>query len=171
MKKVLLLFLLVFFFKPSSEHPIHYNTYNNALIAVEKQQVNNSVPPAFEIDTNKYLGIKYVWGGNTMKGLDCSSLIQNVFLDNNINIPRTTKYQSKKGETINFQNIERGDLLFFTKKYDLNTIGHVAIYLGDDRIFHATSKGVIINLIGSNVWNNYWEKRLKVIKRISPILT
>ena len=162
MKKIILLFLLIL---------IHLNTIEKNTM-IEPYKLRNiyktNIKQNINIDVDKYLNIKYIWGGNNPdKGLDCSSLVQHIFEDNNISLPRTTKYQSKKGISVNFNKIKKGDLLFFSKKYDLKTIGHVAVYLGNDSILHATSsKGVRISTFHDREWRRYWKKRLIVIKRI-----
>lgn len=164
MKKLLVLFIILAgLFKISHEHN---NNTNKILRPITKLELKNELPPIF-VDYNKYLGTRYKWGGtNIKKGLDCSSFTQHVFKDNNIEIPRNSREQAKQGSEVEFKDLRRGDLLFFSKRYDLKTIGHVSLYIGNNQIIHAVTRGVVIDSIGDSRWNNYWEKRLLNIRRI-----
>jgi len=117
------------------------------------------------ININKYINTKYLYGGLSLNGIDCSGLTYLIYKDNNINIPRSSICQSKKGNLIKFYNIKIGDLLFFGQ----SNISHTAIYIGNNKILHAISKGVTIDSIGSRVWNNYWKPRFKFIKRYKKL--
>ena len=87
----------------------------------------------------KFLNIKYVWGGKTYKGIDCSALLQIFFNYNNSFYPRDTKdqikYSKKKIERVNFK---KGDIIFWK--------GHVAMCLNSKQLIHAygPEKKVII---------------------------
>jgi hypothetical protein len=88
-----------------------------------------------------YLGVPYVWGGDTPRGFDCSGFTKYVFAKNGITLPRVSRDQAKVGERVtpSLGALRVGDLLFFAENY--SRIDHVAIYVGDDRIIHATSSG------------------------------
>ena len=61
-----------------------------------------------------YLNTKYLWGGNSPKGLDCSALVQELLKFNNIYCPRDSKDQKKFfRKEISIKNIRKGDLLFW----------------------------------------------------------
>lgn len=109
----------------------------------------------------EWRGVKYKFGGNSKRGIDCSAFVQKTFKDRlNINIPRTTALQSKVGKDISIQELEMGDLIFF--KTGFNT-RHVGIYLEGGKFLHAsTKKGVTI----SRLDNLYYTDHLWKIKRI-----
>ena len=118
-----------------------------------------------------YLHTKYVYGGTTKNGFDCSGLIQKIYKDNNIEIPRNSLSQSQIGKVISIDSVISGDLLFFSGRsikhsHSTKDIGHVSMYLGNRKIIHSTGRGVVIDSIGGTVWNAYWKQRLIVIKRI-----
>ncbi|MFX1516905.1 MAG: C40 family peptidase, partial [Promethearchaeota archaeon] len=90
-----------------------------------------------------YQGTPYQWGGNTPgKGLDCSGLTQNVFKQFGINLPRTSKEQSKVGTPVSLAQAIPGDLLFFgTGKKGIH---HVGVYAGNGMYVHAPKKGDVV---------------------------
>jgi len=84
-----------------------------------------------------YLGEKYVWGGNGLRGYDCSSFTKEVFEQNGIEIPRNSWKQAKVGKKIKKRNLQKGDLIFFTSKHH-SKVNHVGIYLGHGKFIHAS---------------------------------
>ena len=101
-------------------------------------------------DAKYYKGGKYVWGGTTPKGFDCSGYVQYLYKKHHINLPRTAWAQSKKGTLVEKQNLQKGDLLFFlTDKKRGIPVTHVGIYIGEGNFIHAASKkkGIIISPI------------------------
>lgn len=101
-------------------------------------------------DAKYYKGGKYVWGGTTPEGFDCSGYVQYLYKKHNINLPRTAWAQSKKGLAVSKENLQKGDLLFFlTDKKRGIPVTHVGIYIGDGNFIHAASKkkGIIISPI------------------------
>jgi len=99
-------------------------------------------------DAKYFKGGKYVWGGTTPEGFDCSGYVQYLYKKHNINLPRTAWEQSKQGHLVNMENLQKGDLLFFlTDKKRGIPITHVGIYIGNGNFIHAASKkkGIIIS--------------------------
>ena len=64
-----------------------------------------------------FKGGKYVWGGTTPKGFDCSGYVQFLYKKSGINLPRTAWSQSKRGMPISKNHLKEGDLLFFLTDY------------------------------------------------------
>lgn len=93
-------------------------------------------------------GTPYVWGGNSLSnGVDCSGLVQQIYGQLGISIPRITYEQAKFGKRVSVHDIRPGDLVFY------NNYGHVGIYVGNGHIVHAANPklGVITsNLTNSN---------------------
>ena len=95
-----------------------------------------------------FKGGKYVWGGTTPKGFDCSGYVQYLYKKHGVNLPRTAWAQSKKGKPVDLAHLKKGDLLFFlTDKKRGIPVTHVGIYLGNGEFIHAASRkqGIIIS--------------------------
>ncbi|MDU8885179.1 C40 family peptidase [Yeosuana sp. MJ-SS3] len=105
----------------------------------------------------QFNGVKYKYGGNTKRGMDCSGLISTSFGSEKILLPRTTSDLSKTGQWIDLKEVEKGDLLFFATKKNSRKVNHVAIVTeartGYVEFIHSTtSAGVIV----SNLEEKYW---------------
>ena len=110
----------------------------------------------------KFLNVKYVWGGKTFKGIDCSALLQIFFFYNNLFYPRDTKDQIKFTKKNSIKKFKKGDIIFWK--------GHVAMCLNSKQLIHAygPEKKVIIMPIVETI--NRIQKTAKLkIKRISKI--
>lgn len=117
-------------------------------------------------DAKYFKGGKYVWGGTTPEGFDCSGYVQYLYKKHNINLPRTAWSQSKKGLTIAKSDLQKGDLLFFlTDKKRGIPVTHVGIYIGDGNFIHAASKekGIII----SPLTHGSYAKTFVLAKRVT----
>ena len=78
----------------------------------------------------KFLNVKYVWGGKTFKGIDCSALLQIFFCYNNTFYPRDTKDQIKYAKkNSKKKQFKKGDIIFWK--------GHVAMCLNSKQLIHA----------------------------------
>ncbi|HET9439002.1 MAG TPA: C40 family peptidase [Longimicrobiales bacterium] len=100
-----------------------------------------------------YIGTKYVWGGATPRGFDCSGFVQYVFRRHGIELPRTSRQQAQVGRSVatSLGSMRVGDLMFFAT--DGNRVDHIAIYAGNDEIIHSSSSG------GGVGYDNFSTKR------------
>ena len=120
-------------------------------------------------DAKYFKGGKYVWGGTTPQGFDCSGYVQYLYKKHNINLPRTAWAQSKKGQNVGKNELEKGDLIFFlTDKKRGIPVTHVGIYLGNGQFIHAASKkkGIIISPIHSGYYSNKFVSAKRVINQV-----
>jgi cell wall-associated NlpC family hydrolase len=89
---------------------------------------------------DRYVGVPYVWGGNTPEtGFDCSGFTRYVFAKQGISLPRTSREQARMGAGVALDPaaLLPGDLLLFAEPNE--AVSHVAIYVGDGRMIHASS--------------------------------
>ena len=88
----------------------------------------------------EYLGVQYIWAANGPSAFDCSGYTKYVFKKNGITIPRYSGHQANVGTKIAFNELEKGDLVFFdTEKKFTKKVNHVGIYIGENRFIHASS--------------------------------
>lgn len=86
-----------------------------------------------------FLGLPYRWGGMSKNGgMDCSGLVKALFAELHIELPRTARDQYRAGREVAIDNLQAGDLLFFST--DGVTPDHVALYVGNNRFVHAEKK-------------------------------
>jgi len=117
----------------------------------------------------KYLGdFDYVYGSepwNTgYKEADCSSYTKLVFdIKHGIDLPRTSKEQSKVGKHVKKSKLKKGDLVFFDTNND-GKINHVGIYIGDGKFIHSSPiNDVGINKLDSGWWEDHYVTARRVL--------
>lgn len=94
----------------------------------------------------EFLGITYVWGGTSPRGLDCSGLSYLVYKLNGIELPRVSwlQFRAAIGRSVDKSHLQHGDLVFFTT-YKQGP-SHVGIYIGRNQFIHASpTQGVTIS--------------------------
>jgi cell wall-associated NlpC family hydrolase len=115
-----------------------------------------------------YRGTPYAWGGGGTRGpgpgqdpdlgvigFDCSGLTQYAYARAGISIPRNSRAQYSSLPKVASSDLRPGDLVFWaTDASDPNTIRHVAIYLGDDRVVQAPQSGDVVKVSGM-WWQGY----------------
>lgn len=106
---------------------------------------DSAVRTAIVAYAKQFLGNPYVYGGTSLtNGADCSGFTMRIFEHFGVSTGRTSRDQASNGKQISLSEIQPGDLLFYASG---KTINHVALYIGDGKIIHAsTSKtGIIIS--------------------------
>lgn len=95
----------------------------------------------------RYLGVRYVWGGTTPSGFDCSGLCQYSYRQIGISIPRTSRQQFRIGTYIPRDRLDAlapGDLVFFGYNGDADRVHHVGIYVGGGNFIEAPAAGLTV---------------------------
>lgn len=102
----------------------------------------------------QYIGCKYVYGGTSPSGFDCSGFTSYVYKLHGVSLNRTAAGQYSNGVAVNRSDLQPGDLIMFGK----SGINHVGIYIGGGMMVHAAnpSRGVTTDTITSGYYNtNY----------------
>jgi SH3-like domain-containing protein len=149
---------------------------------VEKQRVMNFEEWKNKADcseenicatASKFMGLPYLWGGSSSKGVDCSGLVQSVFFRNGFILQRDASLQAKHGIRVDisddYKNLKKGDLLFFGTKENTNPhVTHVGIYIGNKE--YINSSGMVkINSLDSTQ-TNYRTYRLNSLLSAKRII-
>lgn len=111
-----------------------------------------------------YLGAPYRRGGTSEEGFDCSGLVQRVFLDHGVALPRTADEQSATGAVVAPEELAPGDLVFFRASGPKPT--HVGIYVGRGQFVHAPGRGSRVRL--EQLSSEYFRRRFAGARRIVP---
>ena len=108
-----------------------------------------------------WYGVKYLYGGTSKRGIDCSALMQILFTAvYGVALPRTAKMQYDFSKRISRTELKEGDLLFFNTR---GGVSHVGMYLTNNKFIHAsTSNGVAI----SDMFESYYASRLIGVGRV-----
>lgn len=114
-------------------------------------------------NAQKQQGKMYRWGGTSpVTGFDCSGLTQYAFNQGaGVKLPRTAAAQYEAAQKVPFNQAQKGDLIFFATRG--RHIGHVGVYLGENRFVHAPRQGKPIT---TSDLNGYWQQHLVGFGRI-----
>lgn len=108
----------------------------------------------------KYLGKPYVYGGTSLtNGIDCSAYVMKIYGHFGYSLPRTARPQAKCGTSIKASQAKPGDLVFYAKA---GSITHVAMYIGNGQIIHASNPDD-----GIKISNMYYTTPYKVVRIIN----
>ena len=121
-----------------SDGDVEYDEYGNVIdsdntVDPEEYQSSGSGSGSSVVDfATQFVGNPYVWGGTSLTdGADCSGFVQSVYANFGVSLPRTSYEQQNAGTEVSYADAQLGDLICYG--------GHVAIYMGDGKIVHASN--------------------------------
>jgi len=101
-----------------------------------------------------YLGVPYVWGGESYGGVDCSGLTMLAWGSAGVDLPHLSRAQYGYGTHVPIGSMAPGDLIFWSSNGTQSGIYHVAIYLGDGQMIEAPTFGVPVRITGVYSWGS-----------------
>lgn len=123
----------------SSSGSVEYDEYGNVIDSANtvtdtsEYTSSGSGSGSSVVDyATQFVGNPYVWGGTSLtNGADCSGFVQSVYSNFGVSLPRTSYEQQNAGTEVSYADAQPGDLICYG--------GHVAIYMGDGKIVHASN--------------------------------
>lgn len=159
-----------------------------AFISTKRAQLyekwkNQSNPSADQLlkTARNFLGIPYLWGGTSVKGLDCSGFTKTSYLLHGIVLPRDASQQALVGDAVDIlekdtlniakalKNLLPGDHLFFAADKRTKRVTHTAIYIGNGEFIHAAGLVRINSMIGGT--KNYDDFQSRTLVSARRVLT
>jgi peptidoglycan endopeptidase LytE len=146
-------------------------TQEEALAEIEKQKRDSAAllgkwnspdePKLLVKVAMGFLGAPYRLGGTSVTGIDCSGFVKKIYQFFNINLPRTAFEQSRVGMRVARHELAEGDLLFFNTR---KTVGHVGIYIGNNKFVHACSrkKGVRVDNLNTPYYDRHFIRAVRL---------
>ncbi|MBM40998.1 MAG: hypothetical protein CL483_03625 [Acidobacteria bacterium] len=143
--------------------PAPFPTVGNTVSTSRPTGLLRPVDPYAVSSTARDLrGVPYVDGGTTPAGFDCSGFTRYIFEQHGVELPRLAADQYRVGKPLDPDDIETGDLLFFTTVAP--GASHVALSIGGDEFIHAPSERGQVRVERLN--SSYWSQRFLGARRV-----
>jgi cell wall-associated NlpC family hydrolase len=141
---------------------------NSSLVVTEISHISQRVGnQASELVLNAmgFLGVPYKRGGTGITGFDCSGFVRAMY-ENTLGLvlPHNAKEQAAVTQTIDKDELQPGDLVFFNTLR--RAFSHVGIYVGEGRFIHSPRAGGEVRI--ENMSDSYWRKRFNGARRVNP---
>ncbi|OPY65989.1 MAG: D-gamma-glutamyl-meso-diaminopimelic acid endopeptidase CwlS precursor [Syntrophorhabdus sp. PtaU1.Bin050] len=115
-----------------------------------------------------FVGAPYQYGGETVRGLDCSAFVKKIYEIFDVQLPRSAREQFGVGNRVSKEELSVGDLVFFRTKRSAGYPTHVGIYIGDGNFIHSSSGhnrlGVKIDALSSDFYSRTYMGATRVKK-------
>lgn len=113
-----------------------------------------------------FMGAPYKYGGESVRGLDCSAFVKKIYDIFDVQLPRSAREQFVAGARIEKERISIGDLVFFKTKRYVKYPTHVGIYIGDGNFIHSSSTqcktGVKVDSLASEFYTRTYVGAVRV---------
>lgn len=120
--------------------------------ASQPTQVQSKLGQKIAELAEQQMGVPYLYGGDTPKGFDCSGLVEYVYGQAGVKLPRTAEAQYNATPRVARDALEPGDIVFFNS--DSGSLMHVGIYVGSHWFVHAPEAGKPVS--GARLDSAYW---------------
>jgi len=139
-----------------SDKKIETSSRSSSSVNRNSSTSNKKIEPPIEGDISgsavvkyakQFVGYKYVYGGASPSGFDCSGFTQYVYKQFGYSLKRSAASQSSDGVGVKKENLKEGDIICFSNSRGSSSIGHVGLYIGGGKVVHAANsrRGVIIS--------------------------
>lgn len=140
-------------------------SYNGGTAWVSSLYVTVKSGAQTVVNTAKSMeGVKYVFGGATPSGFDCSGLVVYCYKQAGVTLPHSAAQLATNGTAVNRSALQPGDLVFFDTDGGHNNITHVGIYIGNNTFVSAQSGAGYVK--EANLTNSYWSSAYMCARRI-----
>jgi SH3-like domain-containing protein len=133
---------------------------------VESREVSSKIKELISF-SKKFLGVKYVWGGESPRGFDCSGFVKYVYKHVGISLLHKASLQSKRGIKIAKKDMQPGDLVFFEITAERAGLDHVGIYIGNNQFIHASASRISGRFVKISVIDKgFYSETFRLAKRL-----
>ncbi|MCY9807422.1 C40 family peptidase [Lentilactobacillus senioris] len=141
-----------FYYVTNGKNTVSGWVWSGYLKAKETTQTSTQSFDSVYTTAKKYLGTRYIYGGTTPAGFDCSGYTQYVYKKSiKKNLARTAQAQYNSTSKVSSSNVQKGDLVYFG--YSKRSISHVGIYIGNGNMIDSQNNGVVIEKVNAPWWN------------------
>ncbi len=142
----------------------YISTSGNASAAAASPDAGSGTGASIVDEAKKYLGVRYVYGGTSPSGFDCSGFVYYVYKQCGYTVARTATAQNRCGTAVARSDMQPGDIIIFYNGYK-SAIGHAGIYIGNNQFIHASSGGgkVMISALSESYYNTRFYSARRVV--------
>jgi cell wall-associated NlpC family hydrolase len=137
---------------------VFYNEFTSYMAALnhEPNVTSNGIDKQIVMESvMSWLGTRYLFGGMTRSGIDCSAFTGTIYRALDYKLPRTAAMQYQVGASVNRDELQFGDLVFFNTRRAVY-VSHVGMYLGNGMFVHASSRnGVTVSSLDSDYYSSH----------------
>lgn len=130
-------------------------------VIIDRMLFNSNGQRVVDIAAN-YVGVPYVYGGQSPSGFDCSGFTSYVYSQLGINLPHSSSAQAGYGVAVEKSDLMPGDLLFFNTR---GGISHVGLYVGNGQFIHAPVPGSSVSY--ADLHSAYWTRTYVCARRVA----